>query len=224
MRSFSKLEKLIMRTFFEIGAIQFGEFKLKLHERNPNAPLSPIYLNLRTPTNPKPGPLTPEVLKLCAVAMKEKVASLGLQYDLLCPIPNAGNDFAEAYTDLFPGNREDYLVRLRKIEADGKRCVVADQPNLEKTKGRRVLPFDDLISEADTKNEAIDAIVGEAIQGIVEDLMVLVDRCQGGVDVMAKRGVRVVSILDLPDILTFYAEEGLIAPATELQVRAYLKL
>ncbi len=30
-------------------------FKLKLHETNPDEPRSPIFLNIRTPNNPKPG-------------------------------------------------------------------------------------------------------------------------------------------------------------------------
>jgi hypothetical protein len=30
-----------------IGAIKFGNFRLKLHEKNPDAPLSPIYIDLR---------------------------------------------------------------------------------------------------------------------------------------------------------------------------------
>ena len=31
----------------KIGAIKFGNFRLKLHEKNPDAPLSPIYIDLR---------------------------------------------------------------------------------------------------------------------------------------------------------------------------------
>ena len=32
---------------FRAGAIQFGAFRLKLHEDRPDAPLSPLYINLR---------------------------------------------------------------------------------------------------------------------------------------------------------------------------------
>ena len=34
-------------TLFDLGVIKFGAFRLKLHEKNPDAPLSPIYVNLR---------------------------------------------------------------------------------------------------------------------------------------------------------------------------------
>lgn len=62
--SHTQAEEDLALKLFDIGAVQFGEFKLKLHEKNPDAPLSPIFFNFRTPDNPKPGPLTDEVLDL----------------------------------------------------------------------------------------------------------------------------------------------------------------
>ena len=57
----AKLAQLL----FKVGAIKFGAFKLKLHEKDPDAPLSPIYLNLRTDRHPEnPGPLTDEMMNL----------------------------------------------------------------------------------------------------------------------------------------------------------------
>ena len=56
------IDIILADELFDLGAIQFGNFKLKLHEKNPNAPLSPIYLNLRTPDNPKPGNLTLKIV------------------------------------------------------------------------------------------------------------------------------------------------------------------
>jgi len=40
--------------------------KLKLHEKNPDAPLSPFYINLRDRNNPKPGPLDQDDYDLIA--------------------------------------------------------------------------------------------------------------------------------------------------------------
>src|SRR3989344_4810594 len=61
-------------------------FKLKLHEKNPLAPLSPFYLNLRTPDNPKPGPLTPEVVDLGAYCMLLLARRRKLEYDVVIPV------------------------------------------------------------------------------------------------------------------------------------------
>lgn len=38
----------LARALFEAGAVKFGAFRLKSHEKNLNLPLSPIYLELRT--------------------------------------------------------------------------------------------------------------------------------------------------------------------------------
>ncbi len=43
----TETQKELADALFNIGAIKFGAFRLKLHEKNPTAPLSPIYVNLR---------------------------------------------------------------------------------------------------------------------------------------------------------------------------------
>jgi hypothetical protein len=66
------------------GAIKFGAFKLKLHEKHPDAPLSPIYITLRKPPD---GPLRDEDIEaigqeLHALVMKKKVL-----FDFVAGIP-----------------------------------------------------------------------------------------------------------------------------------------
>lgn len=40
----TEAQERLCSQLFDIGAIKFGSFKLKLHEKNPEAPLSPIYI------------------------------------------------------------------------------------------------------------------------------------------------------------------------------------
>lgn len=40
----TNIQEKLLSQLFDIGAIKFGNFKLKLHDTYPEAPLSPIYI------------------------------------------------------------------------------------------------------------------------------------------------------------------------------------
>lgn len=198
------------------GAVQFGSFKLKLHEENPDAPLSPIYLNLRTPDNPKPGPLTPNIVGMITVLMASLIDHL--KFDLVCGVPNAGDPYANTLyaliQDLLTG-----IVRLGKSEQDGKRAVTHILPG-DWQPDQTVLLVDDLITQAHSKLEAIEVLKGAGL--IVRDLVVLVDREQGGVADLEARGYATHSAFKLTELVNFYASEGLITRDFQKHVLAYL--
>ncbi|MBU4015036.1 hypothetical protein KJ812_06085 [Patescibacteria group bacterium] len=63
------MNKMLIKTadmIFERGALKFGAFKLKLHEKNPAAAPSPFYMELRGRDHPKKGPLEAEDFNLIA--------------------------------------------------------------------------------------------------------------------------------------------------------------
>lgn len=78
----SKQEGLAI-SLFEIGAIKFGAFRLKLHERIPDAPLSPYYVDLRV------LPLYPQVMQ--AVARVYAELAQDTDFDVCLGIPETGN-------------------------------------------------------------------------------------------------------------------------------------
>lgn len=219
MRPFSNLEIQIADRLMSLGAIKHGAFRLKLHETQPNAPKSPIFLNLRDPSNPKPGTLTQDVYDLVAVAMIRLASVIGLRYDMICGIPRAGEPFAKAFAQLLTG-KEENIFQLDKEELpEGKRRVVAKTG--QSADKKHILLFDDLISAADSKIEAINAIQEQG--GIVTDVLVLVDRCQGGTDSLNKRGIRLHSVFTLPDLLAYYVDRGSLTSEQELQILNYLR-
>jgi hypothetical protein len=55
MRTLSTKLQRLAKAIFDLGAVQFGKFHLKLHETHPKTPLPPIYFNLRISDNPKTG-------------------------------------------------------------------------------------------------------------------------------------------------------------------------
>lgn len=189
-------------------------FKMKLHDKNPEAPLSPVYLMLRTPDNPKAGPLTPEIVELAAHCMAQTLSYHAVDFDVIAGIPRAGEPFAAALGKIL--NRE--LIQLVKDESGGGRKIVSDG---SKSGTKRVaLPVDDLITGADTKFEAIDAMIEMGYS--VSDLVVLVDREQGGREKLGERGIGLCAVMTFTELLDILVEAKRITPERRDEIKTYL--
>ena len=84
-----------------------------------------------------------------------------------------------------------------------------------------VLLVDDLVTQADSKLEAIRGLEGQGL--IVRDVVVLVDREQGGIRQLARVGYRCHAALKLSDILSFYLESRKITKEDFDRSTAYLQ-
>ncbi|HVZ76162.1 MAG TPA: hypothetical protein VG934_02735 [Candidatus Paceibacterota bacterium] len=196
------LDTLALR-LFELGAVKIDTevgFRLKLHETNPGVPLSPIYLNLRTPENPKPGPLTPELVQDMGTLLWKEAIRIGFRFNAIAGLPNAGTPLAEAMKRAaYIGGLYLPTISLNKAEtAQGRRIDgIADYGGA--SKNDRVLIIDDLITRGDSKNEGIEALRTDGFE--VTDVLVLVDREQGGAEDLKTFGVKLHSIITLDSIL-----------------------
>lgn len=191
-------------------------FRLKLHEKNPDAPLSPFYLNLRTPDNPKPGPLTPELVResaqhLWALATEQRA------HDVHCVagVPRAGDPFARALSERvgIP------LLTLRKEESGARRAVAGIAGSV--TPGHKALLLDDLVTKADSKLEAIGVLEGAGLA--VRAVLVLVDREQGGAAELNARGYALHALFTITALLDLYVTEGRMTDAERADIVTYLR-
>jgi orotate phosphoribosyltransferase len=209
---------------FERGVVRFAGvgdapaegFRLKLHEKNPDAPLSPIYLNIRAEGH-KDGTLRPEDFDLIADLLALNVFAWVPDFTCIAGIPVAGEPIADALSPVF---EDDELVQLHleKDEgADGRRIagIREDAPP-----GGQILLVDDLITHADTKLEAIDVCEAAGLE--VAAVAVLVDREQGGSDEIRSKGYVVVAAFLLSELLAHYVETGRINQATADAVEQYV--
>jgi len=191
-------------------------FKLKLHEKNPDAPLSPFFLNLRTPDNPKPGPLTEGVINLAACCMQSLLAEKDLVFDTFVGVPRAGDPFAEKLAFITTGKG---CAHLDKYEHDGHRKIIVPRGAFPASV-RRILGIDDLITKADSKIEMIEAVREESVT--ITDFMVLVDREQGGRKELAAYGCKLHSVFDITELLGTYVEVGRMKPTLRDEILKYL--
>ncbi len=192
---------------FARKALKFGAFTLKLHEKHPDAPLSPFYLNLRTPDNPKPGPLTGEDCVLAAEILWQKILESGLSFSAIAGIPNAGDPLAEAIEKVAAAPRCFRIIKLGK-EVDGEKRKIVPLAGFDYRPGEKVLLVDDLITQADSKLEAIKAIEDSGLE--VVGLIVLVDREQGGRERLEKVGYKLISAFTITELFDYYRKKGMI--------------
>lgn len=209
----------LLTLVFGAGAIQFGEFKLKMHEKHPDAPLSPIYINLRVP--PK-GPLIPVILeaigmKLASWVHRQKLAI----FDCVVGLPKTGEPIAESFAhNWLTISSKPGLIYLEKEESEDKRRIIPIIRG-EYEAGSIVLMIDDLITTADTKIEGAEALRSKGL--IVNDCVVLVDCEQGGRAELAKANVKLHALFTLSDVLSFYQSCGFIDSAVVEKVQNYKK-
>jgi orotate phosphoribosyltransferase len=206
---------------FRLKAIQFGEFRLKLHEKNPDAPPSPIYLMLRTDKHPtNPGPLTDEAMGKIGRLMADMVIGTVI-FDRFAGIPEAGEPFADELERAFEGvpNAPTRLYLHKEQLSDSTRRI-SSQVDGEYSAGDNVLLIDDLITQADSKFEAITALEQKRLT--IDHVLVLVDRMQGGREQLEKAGYPLLSVFTLEEMLRLYTDEWFISSDQAEKVREYL--
>ncbi len=221
----TELHGHLAKRLYDLGAVKFGNFRLKLHEKDPDAPLSPVYLDLRTHHNPKPGPLGEAEIMEVAKEMYALARSQGLEFDLVSGVPNAGDPFAEAFSRVAAADRGrrrsvGFLMLRKEEDADGQRKVTSVQMG-SWSKKDRVLLIDDLITRAESKLEAIQVLEQADLK--VSDILVLVDREQGGREELAKHGYNLHAVFTLGELLDFYVAACLMTHRKRDEVKEYLK-
>lgn len=209
-------ERHLARRLLEIGAVKFGAFKLKLHETHPDAPLSPIYFNLRTADNPKPGPLGETELEMIGRVLRDITEDPAIDFNALAGVPNAGDPFARALNRAL--RIPVPVIKLRKEQHDGGRSIVGieDRDGFE---DGAVLVVDDLITGADSKLEAIRVLDRDYV---AHQVLVLIDREQGGRETLEQNGVDLFSAFTMSQLLDFYVEAKLLDSGKRDEVKQYL--
>lgn len=201
---------------YEIGAVMDRSkspegkgFRLKLHEKNPEAPLSPVYINLRVLRS------FPELLHQTVRGFMEMEDALGLAYNLVADVPTAATPIVAVFSHI----TKVPMVTPRETKTHGAGGAAIDgvfQP------GQVVLLIDDLITKADSKLEAIRVLESHGL--VVKDVMVLVDREQGGVQQLEAAGYRVHVAFKLSTLLKYYLESGRMSQETYHEIMEYLGL
>jgi orotate phosphoribosyltransferase len=220
----------LARSLYDVGAVklqQDGEegFRMKIHDTEPDRPLSPIFLQIRTKEHSShgEGPLTENEVNQIGAELYELLERVGVEYDHVAGIPEAAVPFADAFVDVSEtrGEGDSKLIMHKKGDvADGSRHIT-DQVDGDYDPGESALLIDDLITHATTKLEAAAALRNNGLR--VDALAVVVDREQGGVRQMEDTGVETHAVFTLTQLLDLYLDEERITPEMRQKIDDYLR-
>lgn len=174
---------------FRIGAIQFKQITLKSGLK------SPYYNDLRMLSS------YPKLLGSVARLMAETMRKDGLKPDILVGIALAGVPLSTALS-LHTGIAGGY-VRAERKEHGTRRMVEGVWHE-----GATALLVDDVVSDGASKIDVIGHLKDAGLH--VSDIIVLVDRGQGGPEVMARHGLNCHAVITMDNVLDILHAEGLI--------------
>ena len=184
---------------FDAGCVQFGTFTLK------SGLTSPIYIDLRLLVS------RPRLLRRVARALAE--VARPLPFDRIAAIPYAGLPIGVA---LALEMDRPLIYPRREVKSHGTRRAIEGAFQA----GERVLLVDDLITRGDSKLEAIAPLEEAGL--VVRDVLVLIDREQGGATDLAERGYRLHALLPLSQLLEILRSSGRISLERYDEVMEYL--
>ena len=180
----SPIETLVL-TLHDIGAVQFGRFRLHSGKE------SRIYIDLRLLVS------FPAALRQATAAYAGVLAAL--DYDLLAATPLAGLPIGTALC-LHLDKPLIYPRKTAKSYGTGK--------NIEGrwSIGQTVVVIDDLITSGDSVLETVASVKAAGLH--VRDAVVLIDREQGGREMLAKQGYHVQPVMTLRQLLEHLVAHG----------------
>jgi len=208
----------IAELYYRSNSVKFGAFKLSAHRENPNLPDSPWDLHYPKPTEPG-AEFLPLLYKLIGAEFYEIAAekSLYTENTRVCGLPNGatplGDELASHY-DNYPHN----LIEFEKTQHPGGQTTFS-RPIGIYVPGDTLLPAEDHVSGA--RNNKLFTTHARNCGFIVTNLLVVVDRQQGGVANMKAIGVDVNPILTGDELLQYGLAESYITEDQYQTVQTY---
>ncbi|WP_313502966.1 orotidine-5'-phosphate decarboxylase [Kaistella carnis] len=170
---------------YKLGIIKFGRFTLK------SGIESPFYVDLR------PLSSDPKILKLLANYLLDMLPLDN--FDLICGVPYAALPMATAMS------LESYIpliIKRKEAKQYGTKKILEGIF----TTGQNCLLVEDVITSGASLLETIPEIENEGIT--VSDIVVVLDRQQGGKQILENKGFRVHTLFTISEVCSILKEEG----------------
>ena len=195
------LQEVVLE-MFRTGAIRFEPVTLK------SGLVSPYYNNLRILAS------YPPLLRRVAALMARTMRSAGLNPHILIGIAEAGIPLAVALSQ-HTGIPAGYVRSAAKTH--GTRRMVEGAW----AQGATALLVDDVVSDGASKLEVLGHLQEAGLQ--VRDILVVVDRGQGGPEAMARYGLQCHAVVTMEQVLEILLGAGLIGIEQVQQARHFME-
>jgi len=190
----------LAQELFQIGALKFGTFTLK------SGIESPIYIDLRLIIS------YPKLLQQIADLMWEKVAHQS--HELICGVPYTALPIATAIS---LKQNLPMVMRRKEIKDYGTKRSIEGSYQA----GQSCLLIEDLVTSGTSVFETINPLQHEGLK--ITDIVVLIDREQGGRKNIESRGYRLHSVLTLSEILETLQSSGQLDHETVARVIDFIE-
>lgn len=168
---------------YKLGIIKFGRFTLK------SGIESPFYVDLR------PLASDPKILKKLANYLLEKLPLDN--FDIICGVPYAALPMATAMS------LESYIpliIKRKEAKSYGTKKLIEGIYE----KGQNCLLVEDVITSGKSLVETIEEVENEGIK--VSDIVVVLDRQQGGKEKLEAKGYKVHSLFNISEVVEILRE------------------
>lgn len=202
----TKTQQRVARAVFEAGCVRFGQFSLS------SGTSSPIYVDLRL--------IRSFPVQKRTIVNEYRRLLKPLEFDLLADVPTAATPIVSSLTDRFlkDGLIKPQITPRHDAKAYGSGNVIDGVFQ----KGQVAVLVDDLITTAASKLRTIGTLEEAGL--VIRDVVVLVDRDQGGKEELEQKRYRFHASMTLPKMARFYRAEypDLASEALVSQTIAYL--
>jgi uridine monophosphate synthetase len=194
------MNEKIAKALTDANVVKFGKFTLA------SGMVSPIYVDLRIlPSYPDSmAAVTEELVK----AVKK------LKPEVIAGAETAGIPLATAIS---------LKTKIPMVYVRKKPKSYGTQEMIEGIlkKGSKTILIDDMATNAFSKIRFIDGI--KHAGGVVNDVLIVLDREQGGVESLAEKGVKLHSLITLKELLSYMKENNMVDDNKFNEILIYLK-
>uniref|UniRef100_A0A3B4B9D4 Uridine 5'-monophosphate synthase n=1 Tax=Periophthalmus magnuspinnatus TaxID=409849 RepID=A0A3B4B9D4_9GOBI len=180
------VDSLILK-LHDVNAVKFGEYKLK------SGMMTPIYIDLRVLVS------YPALMNQIASLIYQKLQDEGLQFDSVCGVPYTALPLA---TIICSKHELPMLIRRKEAKEYGTKRMVEGNCR----DGDICLIIEDTVTSGTSILETAEVLYKEGLK--VSDSVVLMDREQGGVEMLASKGIRLHPIISMFKVLNVLQAAG----------------
>lgn len=185
---------------YDAGCIKFGEFKLK------SGMLSPVYVDFRVLVS------SPKLLALIGEHLAKKLE--GLKFDRIAALPYAGLPIGVA-ASIAANVPMIYPRKEAKDYGTAKLIEGKFEP------GETVVVLDDVITDGGAKLEAIKPLEEAGLK--VKDVVIILDREQGGKRILANAGYTLHSVTTISEAMDALVRLGKISESVRTETLAFIQ-